>query len=901
MTSREGKRSIFTELPSMDLRAFFASRAVRYVCSIGLVGLAPMIACSSSNPSTPNTPDNPTTTDEAGTDGDGSPGGGDAGKDATAAGDAAIAHNTDNKVTECARAPLPAPSSGGTCEVATTGTGSKVLRGTVLLPDETLRRGEVVVDDKGTITCAACDCSATAGYAAASVINCADGVISPGLINPHDHITYANNPPLGHGTERYDHRNEWRKGLNGHTAIKTKSGAAANVVRFAELRYIMAGVTSAAAAGGQKGLVRNLDDADPALFEGLPVKTANSDTFPMGDSSGTMIAAGCAYPSGRTLASSIESLDAYLPHISEGVNAEAHNEFVCASSNDSNAGKQDLIQKQTAVIHGVAMRADDIALYRSDMAMLVWSPRSNIDLYGNTAPVTVFDTMGVPIALGTDWVPSGSMNLLRELKCADSLNQNYYGKHFSDTDLWRMVTINAAFAVGGQKLIGELKSGYVADISIYNGKQRTDHRAVIDAGVEDVVLVMRGGSVLYGDADLVAQPAIGGADCETFDSDVCGVQKRACITKDLGGSFTLAGIRAAGESIYPLYFCQNEVPTSEPSCTPFRDEYASGITANDQDGDGVLDSSDDCPSVFNPVRKLDDGKQADVDGDGMGDACDPCPVDGQNKCDAVSADDTDGDGVANGTDNCPEAPNAGQADSDGDGIGDACDLCKAPNSGSQPCPTTLHAIRDTTDPDHPQPGAIVSFSGAIVTGLKPFPMTGSSRGFYVQSGTTGYTGMFIFTGSTTPAVAEGNEVSISGLYEERFSIPQITNPVITVTSTAGAPLAPIVVPVSDIATGGPRAEELKCMLVQVNDGGTAGSLAITNDIPDGATGKYYEFVVTGGLRIDDTNYTRYGTPSTGPYPPTGFTIGRTFTSITGIHGYSFNDAKLWPRNAADLQ
>jgi len=33
------------------------------------------------------------------------------------------------------------------------------------------------------------------------------------------------------------------------------------------------------------------------------------------------------------------------------------------------------------------------------------------------------------------------MNLLRELKCADGLNQKYFAKHFSDSDLWRMVTI----------------------------------------------------------------------------------------------------------------------------------------------------------------------------------------------------------------------------------------------------------------------------------------------------------------------------------------------------------------------------------------------------------------------------------------------------------------------------
>jgi cytosine/adenosine deaminase-related metal-dependent hydrolase len=36
---------------------------------------------------------------------------------------------------------------------------------------------------------------------------------------------------------------------------------------------------------------------------------------------------------------------------------------------------------------------------------LIWSPRSNITLYGDTAPRHRWPTaLGVPIALGTDWV-----------------------------------------------------------------------------------------------------------------------------------------------------------------------------------------------------------------------------------------------------------------------------------------------------------------------------------------------------------------------------------------------------------------------------------------------------------------------------------------------------------------
>ena len=56
----------------------------------------------------------------------------------------------------------------------------KVLRGTVLAPEEVLHGGEVLIDERGVIVCAACDCTGSAGYDTASVIACPDGVISPG-------------------------------------------------------------------------------------------------------------------------------------------------------------------------------------------------------------------------------------------------------------------------------------------------------------------------------------------------------------------------------------------------------------------------------------------------------------------------------------------------------------------------------------------------------------------------------------------------------------------------------------------------------------------------------------------------------------------------------------------------
>jgi hypothetical protein len=770
----------------------------------------------------------------------------------------------------------------------TPGAKGLLLRGTVLAPDKVLRRGEILIDEAGVIACVGCDCAAAPEAAAAAVIACAEGVISPGLINPHDHITFANNAPYvaPDPTLRYDHRHEWRKGqVPGKPKITTAGSAPNVVVSFAELRFVMSGATSAAAAGGRPGLLRNLDVSGQT--EGLAIRPADSDTFPLDDSGGLMKESGCNYGGMPRTAEQIKDLDAYLPHISEGVNAAAHNEYVCTS-----AGTTDIIAPQTSVVHAIALTADDVATARADIAKVIWSPRSNVSLYGNTASVTLLDALGVPIALGTDWMPSGSMNILRELRCADELNAVYYNGHFSDEALWRMVTTNAAMATGADHALGLLKPGYVADIAIFNGKVRKDHRAVLGANVEDVVLVLRGGEPLYGDDALVAAEPVGGATCEPLD--VCGVPKRACVAKDIGGGTTLQTLRNAGDPIYPLFFCGT--PDKEPTCVPYRKgEYEGTVTAEDSDGDGIANASDNCPDVFNPVRPL-ETQQGNADGDKLGDACDACPLDALDACPPLSADDIDADGIANGVDNCPKSANPLQEDADADGHGDLCDACPEKNPGAAVCTTTIKALRDPTHPSHPSEGATVAIKDVYVTAVRKD--TGSSRGFYVQdTSLEPFTGIFIFTGSKSPGVAIGNKVSVSGTYDEYFNMSELTN--VTVTSNDGGmalPFAPIPIALpADIATGGALAEGYESMLVEI------GKTYIVVKNPD-APNDYDEFSVAAdpaamtGLRIDDLIFDN--TQNMGL--DNKCDVGLEITKIIGIGAFSFQHYKLQPRFAADV-
>jgi hypothetical protein len=105
----------------------------------------------------------------------------------------------------------------------------------------------------------------------------------------------------------------------------------------------------------------------------------------------------------------------------------------------------------------------------------------------------------------------------------------------------------------------------------------------------------------------------------------------------------------------------------------------------DSDGDGILDSKDNCPSVSNADQKNTDGDSSgdacdsDDDNDGVPDISDAFPLNPNEWADTDgdgignNADpDDDNDGVADGQDAFPLDPSESK-DADGDGIGDNAD------------------------------------------------------------------------------------------------------------------------------------------------------------------------------------------------------------------------------------
>jgi large repetitive protein len=824
---------------------------------------------------------------------------------------------TQLQTVQCPAASLPTTTS---CTVVQ-GSTSRLLVGTVLLPGRVLNGGQVLVNDLGAITCVGCDCLTQAGATPPTTLLCGDHVISPGLINGHDHLTFPAPPYVAPGVgatglladggvpERYEHRHDWRRGNDGHSTISSTVGSSGtNQYRWNEFRQLLTGTTSISGSGGAPGLLRNLDAPDTSATsdsqQGLGANSggSNYDTFPLGDSNGAELVGSCSYPSPPNPATDIPATAAYLPHVAEGVELSARNEFLCLSG--LLPGGVNILGPRTAIIHGIGVRPAEVRLTKLRESSLIWSPRSNVALYGETAQAPVYHRMGVNLTLGSDWVRSGSMNLLRELACADYLSQSFYARYFTAQSLWRMVTVNAAAAQQVIARVGVLSPGRVADIAIYRRKNPDPYRSVIISNPEDVVLTMRGGKVLVGDQSVVAPLAL--PSCESLD--VCGSMKSVCLD---GEGTTLAGLQGTNSNTYPLFFC-NAPPQNEPTCTPMRgapwlfsgNPYTGVSTMTDSDGDGLPNAMDNCATVFNPRRPMDGANQADTDGDGTGDLCDVCPLDANaTTCSVPSLTDVDGDGVANTTDKCPADPDAMQLDTDMDGKGDACDVCPMQaNPGSATCPPppgTPATIYQVKAVGSTLVGTRVQLTNVIVTASNTF-------GFFAQvhENDPGYmgrdfSGLFVFypgaQGRTD--VVPGDRVTIpSGVvadFRGQVQLNGLQAGSVVVTSRNQALPAPTIVMAGEVNSAtAMRARALEGVYL-----GLAGAAVVVNVAPPpgpGETAPTNEFTVSemmGGpeLRVNDYFF------AFSPFP----TANETLAQVRGVLQFRNDNYKLEPRNAFD--
>lgn len=328
------------------------------------------------------------------------------------------------------------------------------------------------------------------------------GTIYPGLIELHNHLSY-NALPLWQVPERYTNRDSWQRGpayrplISGPMkVIGTTKRYVPALVRYVEAKALLGGTTTSQGVmlfsfSGivtyYAGIIRNVERTlDPEL----PASTGH-----VGDVAAT---------SAAKFLQALEHGTRYLLHLSEGTDAAARQHFL-----DLEVKKDTwAINANLAGIHCVALTRADFKVLAGHGGSMVWSPLSNLLLYGQTADVAAAKAEHVLIGLGSDWSPSGSKNLLGELKVARLVSAHAdAGPVFSDAELLALATTNAAKILGWERALGSLEPKKRADLLVIAGDERDPYAQLLEADERDVALVVIGGVARYGRKRLMQQLA----------------------------------------------------------------------------------------------------------------------------------------------------------------------------------------------------------------------------------------------------------------------------------------------------------------------------------------------------------------------------------------------------------
>ena len=784
---------------------------------------------------------------------------------------------------------LDCPDNFDVCEPRVGTNGATLIRGTVVNPDTVLCNGEILIErNTHRIACVGEDCSQHALAADASVV-CAD-LVMPGIIDPHNHMSYNTLPQWQANGRLFNNRSQW-SGLVARELYPAQAdGNDPIAARYSEFRLLMAGTTAVHKSSGPNATwdhVRNLDRGPDANDLGYQNDDFTECVFPLRDN--------CFdspdYESNRGVPAR-----KYVAHVAEGIDATSNREF-----DDFAAANQ--LGPKTSIVHCTGCDAAQFTRMRGVGAGLVWSPQSNIALYGQTTDVPTAMNMGVVTALGTDWTPSGTMNQLAEMKCAAHVSTVYYGGRLTDRDIVKMVTANAADTMGVGDLIGRLNTGLYADVVAIKGDRTQPYTSIVEATNKDVRAVFIGGVAYYGDRDAIDANNRFNDLCE--DIAVCELDKTICVRQDGGApnlndgatwarfsyqnhiTFLenwLAGLPGAnGEfayafNLYPLYEC-----TPNYTCDIGNTRIAGTPTADDRDGDGVPNATDVCPDVFDPA-------QGDLDGDGDGDACDACPW-AELACPCVppAGNDRDGDGIGDAVDNCPSNANADQADADADMIGDVCDACPdVSNLGGVGCPATIYAVKT---------GELASGARVTTTGVVT-AVQAQAGNFFMQVAAADpayagspFSGVYVFVGNADPGVAAavlGHTVRVTATVNDFFGQLQLSQVGAIEDLGLGVVPDPVVVTTADVATNGAQARGLEGVRVEVQD---VTVTALDAPAGTGDQNPTNEYVLNGNLRVNDFFYLTVPAP----------TVGERISAIRGILRFANENSKLEPTIAADVE
>jgi 5-methylthioadenosine/S-adenosylhomocysteine deaminase len=360
--------------------------------------------------------------------------------------------------------------------------------------------GVLYIDDTGILQgVAARGEPAPGGFDKATEV-ATGGLIYPGLIDLHNHMAY-NCLSLWLAPDhpgQWTNRAQWPRDQDYKPAISLPANALCHADGKAVLKY----VETKAAVGGVTAIQGSAKLAHP--FEGFMVRNVEFETF-RGKLSKSVNQSVRAFASPAQYESAKRDLDeghAFLYHLAEGTDPALVKDY-------NGLRDHGCLEPKFIGIHSTALGQDQFTEWhtKANGGAIVWSPFSNLWLYGETTDVVAARKAKLIISLGADWSPSGSKSVLGELKVADLYNKSKLGSAFSDQEICSMVTCNPAQALGWETMVGALKQDLHADFVVMADRGQDPYRTLIESTERDVQLVAINGYPMVGTTPMMTAAA----------------------------------------------------------------------------------------------------------------------------------------------------------------------------------------------------------------------------------------------------------------------------------------------------------------------------------------------------------------------------------------------------------
>jgi hypothetical protein len=390
-------------------------------------------------------------------------------------------------------------------------------------------------------------------------------LIFPGFIDLHNHPIFNVFPrwtPPAKFPNRYAWRSldAYRAALEDREKALTEGGKNfCDIDEYVEIKALIGGATSMIGFTGRggakvlpgciKGLVRNLD-----VYTGFygPEQGHERIVNEIGILPLDMDANAAAHLA-QGLADG--SIDLLAIHVAEGLPTDAES----AQELDMLEARG-LLTPRTALIHSVGLSPSQLARVHRAGASIVWSPRSNFELYGVTANVAAAFREGVTISIAPDWSPSGSDNIFDEIRYAAQVNREKLDGLFSSRQLVEMASTVPARVARIDDKVGRLAPGMLADfflVHVNPAQAPADpYQAISSGSITRIDLVAIGGVPLYGDPAYLRTLGI-----NTESLQVCGTARALNVDALPSGPFAQVEarlqqqMRAVGSELAPLAEC----------------------------------------------------------------------------------------------------------------------------------------------------------------------------------------------------------------------------------------------------------------------------------------------------------------------------------------------------------